>query len=494
MSSLAPAMKRCVICEQNVSTYAFTIRKHKFLQCDHCRTLALEKNNTHYSVQGLDRDSDALGKLVLEAIEYRAAKAPFLVLSSLNKDPLVDYVKPHLPLSTAYMNITDLLSEPYERFGAIFLLTPLSLIPDVNCFFQKLRALLESDGVFIFLQPMLDSSQARLMGRNWLEWDQPHQFYLTRDTLHMMMLKQGFNRGWFHKARYPYTLEYICRRLNFSKFSRLLPSIIRKLKFRMPSSHIVASCQLAALSETPTLSIIIPVFNEKNTFEEMIQMLLAKEIVGLKKQIIIIESHSTDGTREVVQKYSNHQDVQVIWQEEAQGKGFAVREGLAAATGDYVLIQDADLEYDINDYESLLAPLRTNQVMFVLGSRHSGNWRIREFSDAMATAMLFNLGHLFFTWFINLLTRQRMADPFTMFKVFRRDALFGLNFTCKRFDFDHEMVIKLVRKGYQPLELPVNYRARSFSEGKKVSFTKDGLTWVYTDIKLRFGRLGKWSN
>ena len=88
---------------------------------------------------------------------------------------------------------------------------------------------------------------------------------------------------------------------------------------------------------------------------------------------------------------------------------------------------------------------------------------------------------------------QRMTDPFTMFKVFRRDVLFGIDFICKRFDFDHEMVIKFIRKGYQPLELPVNYRARSFAEGKKVSFIKDGLFWITTDLKLRFGRLGRWS-
>ena len=107
------------------------------------------------------------------------------------------------------------------------------------------------------------------------------------------------------------------------------------------------------------------------------------------------------------------------------------------------------------------------------------------------TAAVFNLGHWIFKSVINLALNSRMTDPFTMFKVFRRDALFGIDFVCNRFDFDIELVMKLVRKGYVPLELPVNYVARSFAEGKKVSITRDGLTWLWTILKLRLSPIGR---
>src|SRR5439155_26564607 len=120
---------------------------------------------------------------------------------------------------------------------------------------------------------------------------------------------------------------------------------------------------------------------------------------------------------------------------------------------------------------------------FVLGSRHQGGWKMRRFNDAPITAAAFNFGHSLFRSLINVLLRTTIADPFTMFKIIRRDALFGLDFVCNRFDFDIELVIKLIRKGYVPIEIPVNYYSRSFAQGKKVSVLRDGMTWVWTILK-----------
>ena len=496
----------CVICHHTGFNYAFRAGKNTFLQCEKCHAIVPEKEQSLVESaafeQSVNRDSDALVKLILDAISDRVAEKPYLVIAGVREGSLSGKLKCQLPLDTVYASPEEGLLYQEKKFGAVIVLTPISMVGDVNHFFDKIRSTLKTDGCLFVLQPMIDSSQAKLMKTGWLEWSQPHAFYATRDALHILLLNEGFDRVWFRKARYLYSLDYISRRFRNEKsgfmaflvgLAGFLPGFMRKIKFKLPSSHIIVTSQMAMPKIGKTLSVILPVFNEKNTFDEMIQVLLAKTIDGLRKEIIIVESNSADGTRELVKKYENHPDVRVIWQQQARGKGFAVREGLAAATGDYVLIQDADLEYDIDDYESLLAPLQDNQAMFVLGSRHTGTWRMREFNDAAATAAVFNLGHLFFTWFVNLLTRQRMTDPFTMFKVFRRDVLFGIDFICKRFDFDHEMVIKFIRKGYQPLELPVNYRARSFAEGKKVSFIKDGLFWITTDLKLRFGRLGRWS-
>jgi len=238
-------------------------------------------------------------------------------------------------------------------------------------------------------------------------------------------------------------------------------------------------------------SIIVPVYNERETLSELMEALLAKDLahLGLTKEIIIVESNSTDGTRELVARYENVSGVRVLYQQKAHGKGNAVREGFRAATGDIVLIQDADLEYDLADYEALLTPLVEDRAAFVLGARLGGKMKMRTFEDQPLMGNILNLGQVFFTGLVNFLYRQRMVDPFTMFKVFRRDCLYGLRFECNRFDFDHELVIKLVLKGYTPLEVPVSYRSRSFKQGKKVRIVRDVLTWLKADFKFRFCRL-----
>ncbi|HBD10150.1 MAG TPA: glycosyltransferase family 2 protein, partial [Syntrophobacteraceae bacterium] len=210
------------------------------------------------------------------------------------------------------------------------------------------------------------------------------------------------------------------------------------------------------------------------------------------REIIVVESSSKDGTHELAKQYQNHPDVRLIIQERPRGKGNAVRLGLEQASGDIILIQDADLEYDLNDYEALLEELISYRSLFVLGARHGGNWKMRRFASKWSLATLLNLGHVFFTKVINVLYRQRMSDPFTMFKVFRRDCIYDIDFECNRFDFDHELVIKLVRKGYRPVEIPVNYWSRSFKEGKKVRVIRDPLRWLWVDLKFRFMPLRYW--
>jgi glycosyltransferase involved in cell wall biosynthesis len=212
----------------------------------------------------------------------------------------------------------------------------------------------------------------------------------------------------------------------------------------------------------------------------MMDGLLRKKLPGIEMEVIVVESNSTDGTREMVLKYKDHPRVKVILEEQPRGKGHAVRRGLNAATGDYVLIQDADLEYDFEDYDVLLEQLVGGRSAFVLGSRHGGRnvLKMRQFTGQHGLSLFVNVGHWFFTMLINLLFWQRLRDPFTMFKVFRRDCLFGLDFECNRFDFDYELLIKLIRKGYRPIELPVNYRSRSYKEGKKVRMFRDPISWL----------------
>jgi glycosyltransferase involved in cell wall biosynthesis len=242
----------------------------------------------------------------------------------------------------------------------------------------------------------------------------------------------------------------------------------------------------------PKVSFVMPTLNAAALLENCLASIAKQTYPRDRYEIILADAMSTDGTREDALGYGNHPRVRLILQEQPRGKGNAVRAGLAACTGDLVLFQDADLEYDVDDYDDLVQPLIAYRRNFVIGSRHSGKgsvWKIRQFNDSTPLASVFNLGHMIFLGLLNVMYRQRMRDTFSMFKVFRRDCLYGLTLECNRFDFDFEIVIKLLRKGYRPLELPVNYSARSLQEGKKVTMVGDPLTWIKALVKFRWSPL-----
>jgi hypothetical protein len=262
--------------------------------------------------------------------------------------------------------------------------------------------------------------------------------------------------------------------------------------------RIVAMARRSALSppgeRTLRLSVVMPVYNERATFREVIDRLLAKTLPGMEIEICLVESNSTDGTRDEALRYAQHPRVRVILEDKPSGKGHAVRAGLAAASGDFVLIQDADLEYDLDDYAELLAPLRDG-AGFILGSRHPAGerfWQVRQFSQHPTAARVLNVGHLVFAGMLNVVFGQKMRDPFTMFKVFRRDAIHNVRFDCDRFDFDIELVAKLIRQGYAPREINIRYNARSFEDGKKIRLFKDPPTWVRACLRHRFSMLHQW--
>jgi len=239
------------------------------------------------------------------------------------------------------------------------------------------------------------------------------------------------------------------------------------------------------------LSVVVPVYNEIATARIALDALLAKEIPGWELEIIIVESNSTDGSRAVVQAYADHPRVTLLLQDRPRGKGFAVREGFARASGEILLIQDADLEYSLDDYERLIRPIAEGQHRFVLGSRHAAGsgFALRQFADQPVHAFVLNCAHWTFATLINVSCGVWLRDPFTMYKVFHRDCIAGLRFESNRFDFDWELLIKLIRRGHRPIEIPVQYRSRSFKEGKKIAVFRDPLTWLWALAKFRFQRL-----
>ena len=366
---------------------------------------------------------------------------------------------------------------------------------------EQIHAALKPDGMLLLVTPSLDSWSARFFRNQWPEWRQDNLYYFDRQTIQSALLRSGFAQIQVTPDQRRYSLQHLYQRAcafprtGLTRVIRgmyhVVPGPLRNgVRLRLAASGMVVTARRHIRRTQPLLSIIMPVYNERPTFPITMDAVVAKEVPGLDKEIIVIESNSTDGTRDLVLGYQDRPGVKVVLEDRPRGKGSAVRTGFTHAEGDVILIQDADQEYDVNDYDALIEPLRTYGRAFVLGSRHiAGDWKVRTFIDQPVIATFFNLGHILFATALNLMYGQRMKDPFTMYKVFRRDCLHGLRFDCDRFDFDFELVIKLLRKGYVPLEIPVNYRSRSLKQGKKVSMVTDPWTWLWALIRFRFSPL-----
>jgi len=223
------------------------------------------------------------------------------------------------------------------------------------------------------------------------------------------------------------------------------------------------------------VSIIIPVYNEEATIGEVLQRVFAAKLDLWKKQIIVVDDGSTDKTREILASWQKK--VRVVSQPINQGKGSAVMEGMKHATGEVVLIQDADLEYSPADYPKLLEQFANPRVTVVYGSRFLG--------PHLSTMYLYALGNKFVTWVTNILFNTNITDMETGYKVFRRSVLDGITIRARRFDFEPEFTAKILKAGHQVYEVPISYFGRKFSEGKKLTW-RDGVVALGTLLYQRF--------
>jgi ubiquinone/menaquinone biosynthesis C-methylase UbiE len=390
----------------------------------------------------------------------------------------------------------DDLAASKEQFDYVVFCDVLEHVRDPRTFLQIVFNLLKPEGTILCVVPSLDSWSAKLLKVNWMEFKPEHLFYFNTKTLRSILCQHGFSEFNCFPAKKTLSVDYIAGHFDkhpvpfwswVVKFTRfILPNKLLRKTFSVNASG-VGIIAKKTMRKNHCLSVVMPAYNEANTIQQAIEKVLHKQLLNVDLELILVESNSTDGTREIVNRYQDHPRVKIVLEEKPNGKGHAVRAGFKAATGDFILIQDADDEYDIEDYDVLVEPLISGMEAFVLGCRHgTSGWKIRKFSGEPMRALLLNLGHWFFASLINITYGMWLRDPFTMYKVFRRDCIQNISFECNRFDFDCELLIKLIRKGFKPIEIPVGYRSRSFSEGKKVKIFTDPLTWLKAIIKYRF--------
>ena len=234
------------------------------------------------------------------------------------------------------------------------------------------------------------------------------------------------------------------------------------------------------------ISIIIPVYNEKNTIREILKRVEEVKLDGFEKEIILIDDFSTDGTREILSAYEgfavggDNPNYKVFFQNRNMGKGKAVKRGFEEASGDIVLIQDADLEYDPNDYPKLTQPIIDGQADVVYGSRF--------LKSVIDNKIIYKRGYLFsrlLNWFSNFLSGFHLSDVYTCYKVFSRKAVdkIALDIKSNRFGIEVELTAYCAKKKIKIGEVPISYQGRTYKEGKKINW-KDGLAAIWHIIRF----------
>jgi len=226
------------------------------------------------------------------------------------------------------------------------------------------------------------------------------------------------------------------------------------------------------------LTIIIPVYNEEKTILEVIEKVKEAEALNLKKEIIVVDDFSKDSTKEMLLKLKDGA-VKIFFHDKNKGKGAAIRTGLKHATGDIILIQDADLEYSPKEYPKLLRPIIQDEAKVVYGSRLEA---IRKNLDNMYKLHYF--GNVFLSVMTNALYGSKITDMETGYKVFRKEVVQDMKLRARRFDFEPEITAKILKKGCRIKEIPIDFMGRNFKEGKKITW-KDGIKALYYLIKYR---------
>ena len=264
-----------------------------------------------------------------------------------------------------------------------------------------------------------------------------------------------------------------------SLIGRLAASPAERLQFlqKLLGEGACRQIGIYALPDGFKLSVVIPVYNERQWIEELVRRV---EAVPIPKEIVIVDDCSTDGTRALLKQLETHPDIRVFYQPVNQGKGAALREGFRQARGDVIVVQDADLEYDPAEYPRLIQPILENRADVVYGSRFIGeSHRVLYFWHSVANRFL--------TMMSNIFTNLNLTDMETCYKVFRREVLAHIKLKSNRFGFEPEVTAKVAKRrnpAWRIYEIPISYSGRTYEEGKKIGL-KDAINALYCIVRYR---------
>lgn len=511
----------CPVCNADSAEYLFHKTGIRFVRCSNCATVYVnpigdarpsyfdvaktDQYETETDVRLAEQDFARLLERLAQAYEKARGRAPRSVtLAGRWLDGFAESdVARRLDLRIARADQRAFAKLALEA-DVGWMARELEPPPDVVILNELLEACSDPSRVVANVAARLDpaawivvtysnalSLPAVLLRRYWPPFFDKKTTYFSISNLTALMAKHGY----FIAGQFPlpthHTADYVLRRLAPGSRVATAARVTHTGRVSAPvrTGNYVAIFQRRSQPANEKLSIVLPVFNEERYVADVIEAILAKPL-RIEKELIIVESNSTDRTREIVQGFAGRPGVKLILEDRPQGKGHAVRTGLRAVTGTIVLIQDADFEYDIEDYDALLEPILQRRTSFVLGSRTLGldDWKVRRFEGSPLKRVLLNVGQLMFATTFNVLYQKRITDVNTMFKVFRADCLQGLDLESDGFDLDIELACKLVMNGNAPLEVPVNYVARGFEEGKKISFVRDAAPSYAALWRYRFRR------
>ncbi len=532
--------KKCPICNSREIIYAFKIETYRFVRCASCQFIGInpqpsdeellkiykENYAKKYNNEAIRKISKPLSmasaKETLDLVERYFLgiglnlKAGKVLEISPKNDDFLKYAKNfgyrvlgvgipeggnlNFEKNINYFvgSLSELINDYSYReyFDLIIFKDTLEYVRSPDKFLEKVNILLSKKGVILCTTPSLDSMSAKLQKSDWIEFKPEHLHYFNEKNIRKLFCNANFTNIRIMPEKKWLTTSYICQHFDvykkkfwtkiFKAANKILPQVILHKKFKLGSGGMLLMASKMVSPRRDLVTVIMPVYNEINTIKDVIDGVMNLKRNDCDFEIVIVESNSNDGTKGVVSSYEGRERIKVIYESSPSGKGLAVRKGLEASQGSIVIIQDADSEYDFLDYDALLDKIIYDGYPFVLGSRHGGaKWKVRHLHGEPILTFVANTMHWFITYLINFLYSVKLTDPFTMFKVFRKDIIRGLSFETKRFDFDYELLLKLIRQGYIPIEIPVNYTARSFANGKKVRFFRDPITWFRAIFKYR---------
>ena len=510
----------CPACGSQQQRYLFHRKGVRFVRCRACNLVYADPvdptERAYFDVEAVGQHADELdhahalrdfGDLlgaVADRVEHLTGRRPGRVLlvgrwlrgfedearaRGIDLTLAVDVVPDETALVTG--PLAGLVGD-LEPFDVVLLHELLEAAPEPTEVLRGLAGALAPDAVVAVSFANMNSVASRVLRRRWRSFFDRKSAFYDEDNLEIVMWRNGFERVAHARLGTTYSARYLAARLQLSEPVRggLERSRLGRVSARVSSGYEVTLFRPAAADARECLSIIVPVFNEERYVGEVIDALLEKEL-PVDKEVIIVESNSDDSSREIVSKYADAPGVTLLLQDRPRGKGNAVRAGLDVARGTIVLIQDADFEYDLDDYDALLEPIVQRRASFVLGSRSLGldDWKVRQYARSPIKGFLMNFAQVAFAKTFNVLYQQRVTDINTMLKVFRRECVDGVHFEGNGFNFDIELVCKIVRNGFEPHEVPVNYVARSFDEGKKINFLLDAYPSYWQLFRCRVGRL-----